>query len=151
MSDSTNGKGFDLDTAPDLAAIEDEGIVVALRDAHDEPMTYTDGGTVKPVTITVLGTYSKTYLDITAAQRRRMGKRLGRGNDLMEVAEDNATEAVVACVRAWDGFFANGKPFPCTKPNVTTLLRSTRAQHIRRQIEQAMGDHERFFTTPSPT
>lgn len=137
--------GFDLSTAPDLGAIEDEGQVVHIRDEMDEPMYHGKGADEKPVTITVVGTYSKTYLDVTRAQQRKLGKRLGRGGDMTELAEGNALEAIAACVKAWDGFLSDGKPFPCTRPNAAVLLSSSKAQHIRRQVEHAMGDHERFF------
>lgn len=139
----SNPNGFDLSTAPDLGAIEDEGVVLELRDEHDEPMTY--GADKKPVTITVCGTYSTTYLNVIKEQKRRFGKKLGRGGNISDITEGHDIEAMVACVKAWEGFTANGSAFPCTKANVTAVLTSSKAQHIRTQVERVMGDHERFF------
>jgi len=142
-------QGFDINTAPDIASIEEEGQVIHLRDARDDLMYYGEGDDRKPVTVTVAGTYSNTYRDIVKTQSRRVGKRIGHGGDFLEFAEEDALERVAGCVLAWDGFFASGKPLPCTTTNVSAVLSSPKAQHIRTQVERAMSNHERFFSTRS--
>jgi hypothetical protein len=139
-------QGFDLSTAPDLGAIEDEGQTIHLQDEHDEPMYYGEGTEKKPVTWTVKGTYSNTYLAVLKAQKRRLGKRLRIGQDVADATEGNDVEAIVKCTEGFDGFFMGpGKKLPFTAENAMAILTSTRAQHLRAQIERAMGDHERFF------
>jgi len=142
--------GFDLSTAPDHSAIEDEGQVVVLRNVLDDPMTYVDtAGNTQPVTWTVRGTFSATYRRVIEQQKRAVGKRIRRGEDVIEATDGNELAAMVACTVAWAGFMSGGQPLPCTPENVRAVLSSPKAQHIVEQVRRAMGDHEAFFTKDS--
>lgn len=138
--------GFEISTSKSVAEREDEGVVINVRDANGDELFYGEGAAKKAVTITVAGTYSKTYRRATDAQRERMMKqrRVSLSGDQLAKQQ---LELVAACVLAWDGFVSNGQPYECTKANVISLLDS--APWIREQVEEAMNDHQSFFPSNS--
>lgn len=119
---------------------EDEGTVVHIRDAAGEKQ-YQDDGTT-PVTITVVGTYSKRYRRLAEANRDKMLKQRRTQLD-GEQLDEQSLETVAGCILGWDGFTADGAPFPFTKANAVTLLKA--APWMREQVEAAMNDHAAFF------
>lgn len=135
--------GFDLDTAPDLAAIEDEGVVIALKDELGAPMMDGDA----PVTWTQCGTYSTTYRKAQRALREIWQRRARVGDD--SVHESDEVYLAVACAKGFTGFYSKGQPVPFSRDAARAILSSPKAQHILAQVQQAMGNHERFFATGS--
>lgn len=144
MSEGIVGGGFDLSTTSDVAAREDDGKWVAIRDSQGEFLTYTpaEGGEKKPVRIRVAGTYSNVYRRATDKQRDRM-LRHRRAKLTGAQLNEQQLELVADCVLEWEGFFSGGKPVQCTKLNVVAVLQ--RAPWIREDVESEMSDHESFF------
>lgn len=133
---------MEISTSKDVAQREDEGNKVHLTDEAGELM-YEDK---KPVTITVVGTYSKTYRRVQNEQRLKVLK--GRRVQLTPDAVDaKANEALAACVLGWEGFTSEGKPFPYSRDNAAALF--AQAPWIREQVEEAMSDHASFFPKSS--
>jgi hypothetical protein len=56
-------------------------------------------------------------------------------------------ELIAASIIEWEGFTAEGQPYPFTKENAIALLDN--APWIREQVEEAMGDHAAFFPKAS--
>jgi hypothetical protein len=130
----------DISNAKSVAEQEEEGTVVHVKDASGE-LAYNGD---KPVTITVMGTYSTTYRKAVSSNRDKWLKRRQTldGDSL----DKQAIETTAACVKSWDGFTSGTDPYPATKANVIALLEN--APWIREQVETAMGDHQLF--TPKP-
>lgn len=144
---STQSGGFDISTAVPVADLENDGIVVELRDVNNDPMYWKDdAGVEHPVTITVAGSYSHRYRRATEAQQTRVMKK--RNPQITgELLGKQRLEIVAACVLAWSGFVHKGKPWACEKENVMHVL--TAAPYIREQVESAMEDHAAFFKPAS--
>jgi hypothetical protein len=140
---STQSGGFDITAAKPVTALEDEGQTIEIRDINGEPMTWKDdAGTEYPVTVTVAGSYSTRYRRAQEAQVTRAMKR--RNPNLTgEALGKQRLEVEAACVLAWSGFFSKGKPWPCERENVITVLEA--APWIREQIAAAIEDHAGFF------
>lgn len=138
--------GFDLDTAPDLAAIEEEGVTIHLRDAEGALM-YDERQDNAPVTWTVRGSYSTTYRKASKDLRAKFQRRAKAGDDLTNDNDDPALAA--ECSVAFSGFYAKGQPLAFSTANAKSILMSSKAQHILAQVLAAMGNHERFFATGS--
>lgn len=138
-----NATDLDLDTAPDIAAVEERGTVVHIRNARGEKMY--DAGA--PVTMTVLGTFSKTYRRLSTAQRDRL-LRQRRSSLSAEQLDQQDIELVAACVTAWSGFKASGTPIPCDKPAVIRVF--TKFPFVLEQIKDEMGARENFTGRSSP-
>ena len=135
--------GFNLQSAAPTSAKEDEGTPVELHDADGEPIMQ---GLLndKPVTITVVGTYSQKYRKATDVARDKQLKRrraMLTGDELQKQQLD----ITASCVLSWDGVNADekGTPLPCTKENVIAVL--VAAPWIREEVEAAMNDNARFF------
>lgn len=126
---------------------EDAGFTVHIRDELGEKL-YQDDEQTKPVTITVVGTYSRTYRRTIEAQRDRNIKQRKFNLDGDELLQQ-ALELEAACIRDWDGFTDDGAPVPYTKANAVALLRQY--PWIREQVNAAMNDHAAFFQQPSPS
>lgn len=144
---STPQQGIDITADDDIAAGEDAGQQVQLRDPKtDAPLTY--GADEKPIWIRVAGTLSNVHRKALAARVNRTQKR--RALTLTyEEAEAQGVELVADCVLDWDGFFdAAGKPVRCTREAVVKVL--TKRRWILAQVQAAQGDHAAFFGKPSP-
>lgn len=152
MSEHTNGNGtshddeagFDIDTAPDISALEELGTVVHIRTAAGEKL-YDHG---EPVTMTVLGTYSKTYRRLATAQRDRL-LRMRRSTLSAEQLEKQDVDLVAGCVTAWSGFRSQGQPVPFSKENVIKLF--TKFPYVLEQVKEEMSARENFSERSSPS
>ncbi len=133
---------FSLKGAADVAARQDRGTRVALRDEHGDPLTYTNAeGEVVESTALVAGQLSSLYRKAEDALRDRQLKR--RSTVLTaELLNRQQLELIAACVLKWD-LFDEERPVPCTKENVITVLIA--APWIRADIEAAMADAARFL------
>lgn len=143
------GTGINLAQFADIAAQEDEGVVVHIDDpVTGEPAYY--GTDRKPVTVTVAGSYSQRFRDAEARRLAKWAKqrRTPKGAEVSE----SQIETTAACILGWDGIFDKpvedgGAPLPCTPENAQRLLKVANA--IYQQLWEAMHDHERFFGTGS--
>lgn len=133
---------MEISTSKSVAEREEEGTVVHLADETGTLM-YEN---LKPVTITVVGTYSKTYRRVQNENRAKALKQR-RSQLTPEQIDAKANEAVAGCIKGWEGFLSDGKPFPFTRENAIALFEQ--APWIREQVEEAMGDHAAFFPKPS--
>ncbi len=139
--------GFELSAVGNVAATEDEGQILEIHDHRGAPLTFTaPDGTEKPVTVRVAGTYSKVYRRAQEMLRERQ-IRQRRAKLTGEAVTRQSVELVAACILGWDGFFNAGQPLAYERENVIEVL--TRAPWIREQVEEAMVDHEGFFTSSS--
>jgi hypothetical protein len=108
---------LDLDVAPDITSVEEQGATISILSA-DGKKVIVNG---RPVTMTVLGSYSKTYRRTQSAQRERM-LRTRRSSLTDELLEKNRADLAAACVTGWDGFLASGQPVPFTRENVLKVF-----------------------------
>lgn len=135
--------GFALNSASQNVAAEDEGTVVHLRDAAGEPMFYGPEKDLKPVTITVAGSYSSVFRKAERAFNSKLGKVKRSGTSVTEIMERRALELTAACVLAWDGLTYDGeKPLPCTPQIAETVFEQ--ARWIFDQAFEASNDHAGF-------
>jgi hypothetical protein len=139
----TDTTGFDLDTAPDISELEEQGAVVHIRNAKGEKMY--DAG--QPVTMTVRGSYSKTYRRLSTAQRDQL-LRQRRSTLTAEQLDKNDVALVAACVTDWQGFKASGAPIPFSKEAVIKVF--TRFPYVLEQIKEEMSARENFTERSSP-
>jgi hypothetical protein len=135
---------MDISTIQQQAAQEDEAVVVTIVQPDGEPYQKADGE--GPVTISVLGGYSKRIRAVREQQMRRMLKDR-RAKLEPEDMRRNRIEAAVAAITGWDGWTANGQPFPFTPENAEALF--TQAPWILDQVESAIDGHARFFKSSS--
>jgi len=134
--------GFDLSTAGSVIEREEQGQAVHITDAAGN-LLYQDAEKTKPVTMTVVGTYSRRYkraMEGRAQQARK--RRLSE-----EEAQRDVLEATAECVIAWDGFHDAGKPLECKPSNVVKVLEA--APWIYEQVATAMWDHAGFLRAAS--
>ena len=136
---------MDISNATTVTEREEDGIVVELNDEKNQPAYGPDGTT--RATVTVAGTYSKRYRLAQVANRKTLRKRRGSLDD--DTIDELAREQIAACIIAWDGFSQDGKPYPLTRENALYVL--TVMPWVREQIENAMTDHEAFFSKGSVT
>lgn len=127
---------MEISTSKSVAEREEEGITIDIKDASGE---------IEPgVSITVVGTYSATYRKAQSQNRDKFLKQ--RGGVDGETLETRSLELTAKCIKGWKGFTSDGKDFPYTKENAIALLSG--APWIREQVEEAMNDHQSFFTKP---
>lgn len=151
MSNAQSSNGFDFNAIDQVAEAEDQGTVVHVHDQVDRPMYYTAAdGSEKPVTITVAGVHSRRHRKAEEAIRRRKLKPNKLTN---EVFYEDHIEKVVACTIGWEGFYSGSGesrvPVELTRQNAGRLYKS--ATWVLDQVVEAMNDHQRFFSTSSPT
>lgn len=134
--------GFNIAKAKAELAIEDQGRVVVLQDKNKEPLM--DGD--QPITVTIMGSYSKVYRRIREQHTQRMVKRR-QANPTAEQLLQNRMDLVASCVLAWSGITDDqGNPLPCTKEHALELVS---VPYVLEQLEEAQGDHEGFSAPPS--
>lgn len=131
---------MDIGNSKVIAAAEDEGTAVHVRNAAGE-YEYFGANKDKPVTITVVGTYSARYRRIQEQVRDKSIKR--RGPIDGRIVEDQALDMLAGSIIEWEGFEAGGIPFQFSRTNAIALLDS--CPWIREQVEAAMNDHAAFF------
>lgn len=129
---------FDISAQKAAAAAEDEGYKVHVPDREGNPVYYGPNGD-KPVTITMAGRYSSRYRRIDAEIKKRpfKGKKLTQGS-----FEDEATEKVIACAMAWEGFEDNGVPIEMTRQNLAALFSG--CEWVLNACAEAMNDPSNF-------
>lgn len=98
-----------------------------------------DAGTIRPVTFTIVGTYSHTFRRAVEAQRERNLKNTNASGDSYA---RNSVELDAACVPAWDGPEQDGKPMDLTLANVADLLEEN--PWLRAQVQAEANDHAGF-------
>lgn len=134
---------FDISKAQEALAAEDEGIAVEIRDNSGEVALCPDGS---PVTITVVGSYSKRCGDAREALQKRMAALKVRKPSRAQ-SEQHQAWFVADCVLDWHGITDDGKPFVFTRDNAIDLF--LRLPFVREQVEAAMVDHAAFFSKRS--
>lgn len=130
---------MDIKNARTVTTREDRGTVVHLKDECGVRM-FEDAEETKPVTITVVGSYSaRSRRSLEAAREAVAARKL----DLDDAVEFNV-EVLAGCITDWEGFTADGQPFPYTRENARVLLREV--QWIREQVTIAHNNHALFST-----
>lgn len=116
----------------DVAAVEDAGRRVPLRDHTGAPLLGDDG---EPVTALIAGTYSTRFLKAKAAQRDRLVRQRGAGMTGDSI-ETQAIELDAACVVEWD--LRDGAMMADPK----AVLRDF--PWLREQVVEVANEHARF-------
>jgi len=101
------------------------------------------GIVIPGMTITVLGTDSKTYRNaIKARLRQRVNQR--KKNDFdPEKAEKEAVELLADLTVDWDGISLDGQVLKCNRENCITVY--SRFAWIREQVDEFIGDRANFL------
>ena len=124
---------FDL-AKLDTAKVAEEG--AELRVAH--PSTGEDLG----ITITLIGTDSKTFRDISKSRATASLKKKTREIDL-DQNESDAVELLAKCTKGWTGITENGKEVAFSYDNAVQLY--TKYLWLREQIDRFMADRANFL------
>ena len=124
---------FDL-AKLDTAKVAEEG--AELRVAH--PSTGEDLG----ITITLIGTDSKTFRDISKSRATASLKKKTREIDL-DQNESDAVELLAKCTKGWTGITENGKEVAFSYDNAVQLY--TKYLWLREQIDRFMADRSNFL------
>ena len=124
---------FDLATL-DTAKVAEEG--AELRVAH--PTTGEDLG----ITITLIGTDSKTFRDISKSRATASLKKKTREIDL-DQNESDAVDLLAKCTKGWSGVTENGKEVAFSFDNAVQLY--TKYLWLREQIDRFMADRSNFL------
>ena len=124
---------FDL-AKLDTAKVAEEG--AELRVAH--PTTGEDLG----ITITLIGTDSKTFRDISKSRATASLKKKTREIDL-DQNESDAVELLAKCTKGWTGITENGKEVAFSFDNAVQLY--TKYLWLREQIDRFMADRSNFL------
>ena len=124
---------FDL-AKLDTAKVAEEG--AELRVAH--PTTGEDLG----ITITLIGTDSKTFRDISKSRATASLKKKTREIDL-DQNESDAVELLAKCTKGWAGITENGKEVVFSFDNAVQLY--TKYLWLREQIDRFMADRSNFL------
>lgn len=124
---------FDL-AKLDTAKVAEEG--AELHVAH--PTTGEDLG----ITITLIGTDSKTFRDISKSRATASLKKKTREIDL-DQNESDAVELLARCTKGWSGITENGKDIPFGHENAVELY--TKYLWLREQIDRFMADRSNFL------
>ena len=124
---------FDL-AKLDTAKVAEEG--AELRVAH--PTTGEDLG----IKITLIGTDSKTFRDISKSRATASLKKKTREIDL-DQNESDAVELLAKCTKSWSGITENGKEVAFSYDNAVKLY--TKYLWLREQIDRFMADRSNFL------
>ena len=124
---------FDL-AKLDTAKVAEEG--AELRVAH--PTTGEDLG----ITITMIGTDSKTFRDISKSRATASLKKKTREIDL-DQNESEAVELLAKCTKGWSGITENGKEVAFSYDNAVDIY--TKYIWLREQIDRFMADRSNFL------
>lgn len=133
---------LDLDTAEDISELEERGTVVHIRNKAGVKMY--DAGT--PVTMTVRGTYSKTFRRLNTAHRDKLLRQRRSSLSADQLDQDDVS-LYAACVTAWHGFKAGGQPIPLTKEAVIRVF--TRFPYVFEQVKEEANARENFSGSSS--
>ena len=124
---------FDL-AKLDTAKVAEEGAELFV--AH--PTTGEDLG----ITITLIGTDSKTFRDISKSRATASLKKKTREIDL-DQNESDAVELLAKCTKGWTGITENGKEVAFSFDNAVQLY--TKYLWLREQIDRFMADRANFL------
>ena len=124
---------FDLATL-DTAKVAEEGAELLVS----HPTTGEDLG----IKITLIGTDSKTFRDISKIRATMALKKKTREIDL-DQNEQDSIELLARCTKGWSGITENGKDIPIGHENAVELY--TKNQWLREQIDRFMADRSNFL------
>lgn len=135
-------KVFSLSAARAVAAREDKGALVTLKDEQGEPLTCKQpDGTEVEAQCRVVGKLSSVFRKAEQRVNDRTIKR--RSTELSaELLERNELEKLAACITWWN-LTDDGTPIELTTENVIAVMQA--APWIRADIEKVMNDPARFL------
>lgn len=123
---------------------DDHGRVIEIVNRSGEPVM--DGD--KPVSMTILGPYSKRVRDFQREESKRQAKRQ-QARLSLEDFEDLQVRQMAVAVIDWSGIVDDhGNPLQCTQENVVAVLKGI--PYLLEQLQLAHRD-ERLFSTASPS
>ena len=124
---------FDLATL-DTSKVAEEGAELCV--AH--PTTGEDLG----IKITLIGTDSKTFRDISKSRATASLKKKSREIDL-DQNESDSVELLAKCTKCWSGITESGVEVPFSYENAVKLY--TKYLWLREQIDRFMADRSNFL------
>ena len=124
---------FDLATL-DFAAKAEEGAVMQVK----HPLT----GEALGINITLIGTDSKTFRDISKSRATASLKKKTREIDL-DQNEADAVELLAKCTKGWSRITESGKEVVFSYENAVQLY--TKYLWLREQIDRFMADRSNFL------
>lgn len=125
-----------LDTSPAANA----GEKMELRGPNQAPVLKADN---TPVTITLLGQDSDTFIKTKNAQGNRFLKQRGKATVTMEGSEADGVALLAKCTVGWDGIVVDGAELPCTYENAVALY--NRFKFIREQADEFVAERANFL------
>ena len=123
-------------------AINDNTVLHLLHPANGEKL-YADENETAAVTITIASTGTKAYRQAVAAMQNRTLKR-GKKQATAEQQKEEGVELLVACCITSDNLEYNGNPVK-TESDFRALLSDDKLSWIKHQVDEALGDIERFI------
>lgn len=127
------------------------GTAVELEDPFSGDLILGDDG--KPWTIYVRGEDSKTVRAVISRQHDRRTEKLWKGKKYTDSvsADNDQTEKMVAATISWSGLVMDGAPYEFSIVNARALYGNPEYSWIGEQVQKAMLDRQRFFTSASKT
>jgi hypothetical protein len=128
----------------DILALSEQGTPMALIHPHTRLPMIDDDKT--PLTISLMGrnsdAFRNTMREIQAARAERQAR--GTAPD-PELREQEDILLLVACTTDWTLKILDGKPFPCTPPNIRKLWNDPRFRPLREAgLTHVMNDANFF-------
>ena len=124
---------FDL-AKLDTSKVAEEGAELLVS----HPTTGEDLG----IQITLIGTDSKTFRDISKSRATASLKKKSREIDL-DQNEQDSIELLAKCTKGWTGITENGKEVAFSYDNAVQLY--TKYLWLREQIDRFMADRSNFL------
>jgi hypothetical protein len=135
---------MDLSTL-DTKDTANEGAAMELRGPNGAPLFKADG---TPITITLLGKDSDTYVADVNANANRFLKQRGNAVITAEGSKADAIKLLSKCTVGWDGITVDGAELPWSRENAVKLY--NRFAWIKEQVDEFIADRANF-TKASPT
>lgn len=134
-----------------VAAAASRGTFVELEHpVTGEPLLDADG---KPYGVEVLGDDSPEVRKIERKQADKRAEKLRRGNIdaslKQDALEQDRIERLIVATKSWYLPPLGGEPLPFTPQNARRVYGSDDLAWIPEQLEKAMRDRARFFSTGS--
>ncbi len=131
-----------------IAKVEDTTIITLVDpDDLETPLTNADGS---PMTITVLGPFSKKYKELNFKVQNKRLKHVQRTGGRMQVSAEelaaSSREVLVGCVVDWN-ITVEDEPEPFTHEAVAKVFEEF--PWVASQVDAAVGNELNFLTKPA--
>lgn len=120
---------FDL-ASLDTQTLGEAGVAMPIINPRTRlPYKNEDGS---ELSITLLGRHSETFRSVLRQSQTQRADLTSRGRAITdEQREKEDIETLIQCTREWTFQQLDGKPFPCTPPNIKQLWNDSRFRSLR--------------------